>query len=1533
MTLRKTSRIIASILACAVTGGLLPVTAGAQEDNTNSGELTELIVNGSFETDELSWTSNFSKQFTTDDIYEDPLGANGRSLYVTGRWNIWAAPMYKIPAEAGKTYTIKADVMYNGSDYEEMDFQILVGENYDGGYDKYLNQGTTVKKGEWATLTAECTIPADAELAEDVYVSVQTVDWDLADNAGISFYLDNVSVTVDSGSGETPTVSEDPSVTAPPAQEPDENGRLCYYDFDGSPADTSEIFRGGMSLTEDGGVSGNSARFDGTDGYIQLPDNVISKEMSFMAWVKPAAAREWARVFDLGSDTDNNFFFAPGYGKVELKIGGQITNEIWLEKHDRANVWELYAVTVSEDMLRVYRDGVLIGEQAFTADITALTQGSNYIGKSHYDWDANFYGEMDDISIYARVLTEDEIKAEYDRIAGGLDDKYARSDRDSLELDRFISAGASLPTVGQSESVITWECSDSSVIALDMSINTPAAGEPDKSVTFTATITNGTASYTKEFESVILAEPSLKDIEDYPMSAVEMKNSYLNNANDKMKAYLMDIDLDRYVAGFREMAGIEHDAEPYGGWENSLIAGHSVGHYITALAQEYAYSEAGEHDAAVIEKLNALVDALSEAQIKEDGIVQGQPVKAGYLFAATAKNWYDFTPMYGEQQFDNVEAGKGNIIEEAWVPWYTMHKILAGLIDAYKLTGNEKALETASKLGDWVYNRVKDYDTTVLESGITLQQQVLNIEYGGMNDALYELYKLTGKADHAKAAHMFDEISLFDELYNGNDVLAGKHANTTIPKILGALNRYRTYEETGEKLLTDSPDTHDMDYYLTVAENFWDMVVNDHSYITGGNSENEHFREPHTEDAYRNNVNCETCNTYNMLKLSRELYKITGDRKYADYYETTFLNAIVSSQNPETGMTMYFQPMASGYFKVYSDPYENFWCCTGSGMESMTKLNDSIYYHKDDTVIVDQYISSVLTDKENGIVITQESDLPNGTTARFTVTSSDQESTEQKDSGVSENGWTVTARKTVNDESISVSGTVQNNSGSASTVSVYTAAYENGVLKALDKTDLSVDNTQTKDFSAELKAAADAEVRIFVWNADMSPVVSSFAAETPGSSGDDGTEVALALRIPDWTAGEPVIKVNGTEADYVQSAGYVTVTGLGNNDTVEITLPMEMQAYGLADSDTAVAFKYGPVVLSAGLGEIIINKNTENTESHGMGVRKPIRMDELNEYIVIDPEYGTRSEWLAALNDNIEKTDGKLEFRLKNTDRGDLVFTSHYSKYNEYYGIYWYLTTPDDEDEDAILAAKQAGREANITIDSIEPGHDQQENGHGWKGENTTFAEGVGDVLNYRSIAEGGYVDYQMAVDPSVKNYVSVTYVGDDAGKMMNIYAGDVKIAEVTAGDRDETVRYEIPAEALENAYTADAGAATIEGKTALHIVFRAECGTDAPRLNGTVKIVTDYSTDPSLESLTFEGAQLIPKFDPDVTEYELDAGDDGTISMKAVPSDRYGLVYVNGRLINDAVTRTVNVTSETLVITVKAEDHETEREYVINFR
>ena len=246
-----------------------------------------------------------------------------------------------------------------------------------------------------------------------------------------------------------------------------------------------------------------------------------------------------------------------------------------------------------------------------------------------------------------------------------------------------------------------------------------------------------------------------------------------------------------------------------------------------------------------------------------------------------------------------------------------MHKIIAGLLDVSEFTGSEKALEVAEGLGDWTYERVSGWSDAV-------HNTVLSIEYGGMNDCLYELYKETGEERYAIAAHAFDEDALFRRVASGKaDVLNDLHANTTIPKFLGALNRYMTADGKtigGEKV--------DASAYLKYAETFWDMVVEHHTYVTGGNSEWEHFGRDDVLDAERTNCNCETCNVYNMLKLSRALFEITGERKYADYYENAFYNAILSSQNPETGMTMYFQPMATGYFKVYGEPkyadyYEN----------------------------------------------------------------------------------------------------------------------------------------------------------------------------------------------------------------------------------------------------------------------------------------------------------------------------------------------------------------------------------------------------------------------------------------------------------------------------------------------------------------------------------------------------------------------------------------------------------------------------------
>ncbi len=408
------------------------------------------------------------------------------------------------------------------------------------------------------------------------------------------------------------------------------------------------------------------------------------------------------------------------------------------------------------------------------------------------------------------------------------------------------------------------------------------------------------------------------------MKNITLLDSYEQNAFKKEVEYLKSLNPDRFLRGFCDIAGIKNDAEKYPGWETSAIQGHTLGHYITAVAQAYASSD----DRELKNITDYLVSVLSRCQRSD-----------GYLHAIPSSH------------YDQLENGNTS---GTWVPWYSMHKILAGLTDVYTFTGNVQALQTASKLGDWVYSRTSKWTEKI-------QKTVLNVEYGGMNDCLYNLYKYTKNENHLSAAHSFDELSLFEPLYNGEDILDGKHANTTIPKIIGALNRYTVTNE---------------EYYLRVAKNFWKIVTENHTYITGGNSEWEHFGRPGVLDAERTNCNCETCNTYNMLKLSRELFKITGEKKYSDYYENTFINAILSSQNPDTGMTTYFQPMATGFFKVYSSPDEHFWCCTGSGMENFSKLGDSIYFCNNNSIIINRYTSSQIFLDEKNLTITQIAELP-----------------------------------------------------------------------------------------------------------------------------------------------------------------------------------------------------------------------------------------------------------------------------------------------------------------------------------------------------------------------------------------------------------------------------------------------------------------------------------------------------------------------------------------------------------------------------
>ncbi len=453
-------------------------------------------------------------------------------------------------------------------------------------------------------------------------------------------------------------------------------------------------------------------------------------------------------------------------------------------------------------------------------------------------------------------------------------------------------------------------------------------------------------------------------IEDFSLSDITMKDAYSVNAFSKELEYLLSFDTNRLLCGFRENAKMNtYGAKRYAGWENTLIAGHSVGHYLSAVAMAYENPTLTDSQRkSLSDKMDALLNGMRECQQNSKG-------KPGFLWAGQMKDQNNV-----EIQFDLCQQGKTNIINEAWVPWYTMHKLVQGLVDVYKFTGKELAKTIASGLGDWTLNRCKTWSQQT-------RNTVLSIEYGGMNDCLYELYAITGNDNYAIAGDYFDENALHEKVLKGGaNVLNGRHANTTIPKFVGALKRYEVLDGK-----TVNGQRIDASKHLKYAEAFWDMVVTHHTYITGGNSEWEHFGMDDILDKERTNCNCETCNSYNMLKLSRELYKCTGDKKYMDFYEQTYYNSILSSQNPETGMTTYFQPMATGYFKVYSSPYDSFWCCTGSGMESMSKLGDTLYMHSGNILYVNMYQSSSVRWSDQNVTVTQESEIPNGNTATFTI--------------------------------------------------------------------------------------------------------------------------------------------------------------------------------------------------------------------------------------------------------------------------------------------------------------------------------------------------------------------------------------------------------------------------------------------------------------------------------------------------------------------------------------------------------------------
>ncbi len=421
----------------------------------------------------------------------------------------------------------------------------------------------------------------------------------------------------------------------------------------------------------------------------------------------------------------------------------------------------------------------------------------------------------------------------------------------------------------------------------------------------------------------------------FALTDVRLLDGPFQHATELNEASLLAYDPDRLLARFRIQAGLEPRAEAYGGWEGESLAGHSLGHHLSALALMYQTTGRDTFK----RRADYIVDELAEVQRANGG---------QYLGA------FD----NGKAIFEN-EVAKGEIRSQGfdlngiWAPFYTHHKVMAGLRDAYQLLGNQRALEVEKNFADWIGGIVL---------GLTNEevQDMLDCEFGGVQETLADLYADTGEEKYLRIARVFHDESIIDSLAMGEDILPGKHGNTQIPKLIASS---RLYEITGEK------------QDRKPAEFFWDRVVHHHSYVTGGHGNWEYFGAPDRLTHRLSEGTTETCNVYNMLKLSRHLFLWEPRAEVADYYERALFNQILSSQDPADGRVVYNQSLEMGGHKAFQDP-EWFTCCIGTGMENHSKYGANIYYHNDDALYVTQYIASTLDWAERGVTVTQRTRYP-----------------------------------------------------------------------------------------------------------------------------------------------------------------------------------------------------------------------------------------------------------------------------------------------------------------------------------------------------------------------------------------------------------------------------------------------------------------------------------------------------------------------------------------------------------------------------
>ena len=410
-------------------------------------------------------------------------------------------------------------------------------------------------------------------------------------------------------------------------------------------------------------------------------------------------------------------------------------------------------------------------------------------------------------------------------------------------------------------------------------------------------------------------------VETFAINDVRLTESqFLRNQQADIH-YLMGLDADRLLAPYLKGAGLTPKAENYTNWENTGLDGHIGGHYLSALA--YMYAATGNRE--IEQRMDYFLKELKRCQdAAGNGYLSGVP---------------DPKKIWGEIAEGNIRAASFGL-NDRWVPLYNIHKIYAGLRDAWLMAGREDAKQMLIRLADWMIEEVSRLSDDQI-------QQMLRSEQGGLNETFADVYAITGDKKYLRLAHQFSDQQMLQPLLRAEDNLTGKHANTQIPKVIGY------------KRIADLEGLPDWD---RAAAFFWDVVIGQRSVSIGGNSMREHFNPTNDfSELLDSEQGPESCNTYNMLRLTKMLYQTSAQKDYIDYYERALYNHILSILNPVQGGFVYFTPMRSGHYRVYSQPQTSMWCCVGTGLENPSRYGEMIYAHQGQDLIVNLFIPSTLS--------------------------------------------------------------------------------------------------------------------------------------------------------------------------------------------------------------------------------------------------------------------------------------------------------------------------------------------------------------------------------------------------------------------------------------------------------------------------------------------------------------------------------------------------------------------------------------------